>query len=175
MEEKCRSILCSLREDLQEITVLVSVHEDAQPAKIVPVLSDLTDTLHGVRVIRLGRGEECDAAIQFITITGRNNAIDSGHVKVVLSARMGTYGTQPDTANVTLSFRDGNNHQLTTPHSGSLALASVTRTNGSFKLVSASRVLPQKARMLRVILSASNTTGYCDAYFDNISVKLVAI
>ena len=118
---------------------------------------------------------QCDTANQFITIRGRNSAIDGGHVKLVLTARMGTYSTQPDTAHVTLSFRDGNNEQLTTPNSGSLALKPVSRTNGTFKLVSASRVLPQKARILRVTLSASNTQGYCDAYFDNISVKLVPI
>lgn len=119
--------------------------------------------------------DECDTAIQFITIRGRNSPIDSGHVKVILSARLGTYDSQTDTAHVTLSFRDGNNEQLTTPHSGSLALIPVSHTNGTFKLETASRVLPQKARILRVILSASNTQGYCDAYFDNVSVKIVPV
>ena len=73
------------------------------------------------------------------------------------------------------SFRDGNNEQLTTPHSGSLALTPASATNGTFKLEKASKVLPRKARVLRVILSADRTQGYCDAYFDNISVKIVPV
>jgi|NGEPerStandDraft_6_1074524.scaffolds.fasta_scaffold122936_1 hypothetical protein len=116
---------------------------------------------------------ECDSAVQFITIGGHNSAIDSGHVKVVLSARIGTYGSQPDTAHVTLSFRDGNNEQLTTAQSGSLALTPVSATKGVFKLETASKVLPSKARILRITLSADRTVGYCDAYFDNISIKIV--
>ncbi len=118
---------------------------------------------------------ECDSAIQFITIRGHNSAIDSGHVKVVLSARIGTYDSQTDTAHVTLSFRDGNNEQLTTPHSGSIALTPVSKTGGTFKLETASKVLPSKARILRLTLSADKTQGYCDAYFDNISIKIVPI
>ena len=76
---------------------------------------------------------------------------------------------------MTPSLRDGSNHVLTTPSSGPLAPPPVTKTSGIFKFETASKVVPRKARILRVTLSASNSAGYCDAYFDNVSVKILAI
>jgi hypothetical protein len=117
-------------------------------------------------------GDQCDSALQFITIHGRGSVIDGGHVKVTLSARMGSYDGQPDTANVSLSFRDGNNEQVTTPHSNSLNLMPVSASNNRLKLRTASKILPRTTRKLRIRLYATFVGGYCDAFFDNISITI---
>src|SRR6266516_5937271 len=63
LEEERRAILCGLREDLEEIAVLVPVGKDPQPAQIVPVLADLADPVANVLVIRVGRREEDDPLV----------------------------------------------------------------------------------------------------------------
>ena len=114
---------------------------------------------------------ECDDANQSIIIHGRNAAIDSGHVKVVLSARLATYDSQSDTANVNLYFGDSTNNSL-----GGAHVHPQTATNGTFHLVSVSKILPKHTRQIEVRLWASNVPAgtYCDAYFDNISVEIVS-
>jgi hypothetical protein len=114
----------------------------------------------------------CGILSQTITINGRDAAIDAGLVRVVLKAYVATRGRQPDTAHVSLVFRDALGRVLTTRNSGPLAAPSITETRDHFRLVSASRIVPRSTRMVRVTLSASNAVGYCDAYFDNIRVTL---
>src|SRR6266850_1782016 len=63
LEEKRRAILRGLREDLEEVAVLVAVGEDAQPAEVVPVLADLADALADVLVVRVGRREKDDTLV----------------------------------------------------------------------------------------------------------------
>src|SRR3712207_4308836 len=57
-EEERRPVLRGLREDLQQIPVVVAVDEDPQPPEVVPVLEDLADPGGGLLVVRLRRGEE---------------------------------------------------------------------------------------------------------------------
>src|SRR5438067_10145946 len=45
LEEERRPVLRRLREDLQQIAVVVTVGEDAQPLQVGVVLLDLTDTV----------------------------------------------------------------------------------------------------------------------------------
>jgi hypothetical protein len=113
---------------------------------------------------------ECDDANQNIFIKGRGAAIDSGHVKVVLSVRAGTYDSQTDTAHVNLYFGDGTNNPL-----GGAHVQPQTHTNGRLNLVSVSKILPRHTRQIEVRLWISNAEGYCDAYFDNVRVKLVSV
>src|SRR6267378_5515401 len=63
LEEKRRAILRGLREDLEEVAVLVAVGEDAQPAQVVPVLADLADAIGDVLVVGVGRREEDDSLV----------------------------------------------------------------------------------------------------------------
>src|SRR6266511_2897641 len=62
LEEQSRSVLGRLGEDLEQITLRVTVREDAQPAQVVPVLADLADPIIDVLVVRVGGREEDDAA-----------------------------------------------------------------------------------------------------------------
>src|SRR6267142_1513375 len=63
LEEKRRAILRGLREDLEEVAVLVAVGEDAQPAEVVPVLADLADALADVLVVRVGGRKKDDTLV----------------------------------------------------------------------------------------------------------------
>ncbi len=63
LEEERRPILRRLREDLQEIAVLVAVGEDPQPLQVGVVLGDLADAALDLVVVRLRRVEEEHAAV----------------------------------------------------------------------------------------------------------------
>src|SRR3990172_6624591 len=54
LKEECRPILRVLREDLQQVAVVVAVGEDLQPPDVLPVLVDLADTVGDVLVVRVG-------------------------------------------------------------------------------------------------------------------------
>lgn len=114
--------------------------------------------------------DECGEAEQIIMILGRSAAIDSGHVLAKVKGRLGTYGAQPDTAIVGVSFLDATGGYIS-----SFELPTRTATNGRLLLSSAGMILPAGTRRLQLILSAINTVGYCDAYFDKISAKLVYV
>src|SRR3954470_23918891 len=63
LEEERRPVLRGLREDLQQVPVVVSVGEDPEPPQVAVVLVDLADTVRYVFVIGVGRHEEQEAAI----------------------------------------------------------------------------------------------------------------
>src|SRR5436190_3465153 len=63
LEEERRAVLRRLREDLEQVTVVVAVREDPEPAQVVVVLLDLPDPLRHVVVVRGGRRQEEDAAL----------------------------------------------------------------------------------------------------------------
>ena len=48
LEEQRRPVLGGLREDLQQVAVVVAIGEDAQPAKVVPALVDRRRRASGV-------------------------------------------------------------------------------------------------------------------------------
>src|SRR5262249_1096836 len=58
LEEHGRTVLRGLREDLQQVAVVVAVREDPQAPQVVPALVDLADALRGLVVVRLGRRKE---------------------------------------------------------------------------------------------------------------------
>jgi hypothetical protein len=89
-------------------------------------------------------------------------------VKASFKARVGT-DFDADVAHADLYFRDSNNH--------SVGFNGITRTrtgtNNNMLAVKGSHVLPKHTRELEVHLWADNVTaGYCNAYFDNISVVI---
>src|SRR4029450_9527601 len=58
-----RRVLGRLREDLEEVTVLVAVGEDAEPFEVAVVLVDVADSSLDLVVVPLGRVEEEHAAL----------------------------------------------------------------------------------------------------------------
>jgi hypothetical protein len=109
----------------------------------------------------------CPDALQFITISGRNRAIDAGNVRLRLKARLGT-ADPSHVASVTLQFRDGNNHAI-----GSLMTLGPVSTSNTLVARSRSRIVPRKARILRVQLQGGLEAPDCKAYFDKIDVRIV--
>src|SRR5262249_38884607 len=63
LEEERRPVLGGLREDLEQVAVLVAVGEDAQPLQVVVVLVDRADAALPLVVVRLRRVEEEHAAL----------------------------------------------------------------------------------------------------------------
>src|SRR5687767_9234510 len=63
LEEDRRPVAERLREDLQQIALVVAVDQDAQPAQVVERLGDLPHPVRHVLVVRLGRAQELDAAL----------------------------------------------------------------------------------------------------------------
>lgn len=111
----------------------------------------------------------CAYAAQRILITGRNSAIDSGHIKLTVRARAGTYDSQSDTARMTVFFYNATSHVV-----GIFSMHK-TGTQGLLVVMSGSRVIPVGTRSFLVSIDATNAVGYCDAYFDNIKAKLIHI
>ena len=58
LEEQRGPVLRGLREDLQQVAVVVAVGEDAQPPQVVPALVDRPHALRRLVVVRVGRREE---------------------------------------------------------------------------------------------------------------------
>src|SRR5262245_39603555 len=63
LEEERRAVLHDLREQLEQVALLVSVDEDPHRAQVVPVLLDLADALLDDVVVRVGRRDEEHAVL----------------------------------------------------------------------------------------------------------------
>jgi hypothetical protein len=110
----------------------------------------------------------CDGyAYQFINIRNRTADIAAGAVVLIVSARIGTYGDQPDTATVDVKILGGSSGQSYTMER--------TATSGNLALVADARILEPGTYQIAIELHSQFAVGYCDAYFDNISVKLVHV
>ncbi|HYI23382.1 MAG TPA: hypothetical protein VEX62_12205 [Candidatus Limnocylindrales bacterium] len=106
-------------------------------------------------------------SIQTFTIRGRGAAIDAGRVQIDFQAYLGTYDSQPDTAVAELYFYDSTGNAAT----GGFKFTA-TQTDGRMLLNTGRRLVPSGMRIVRIRLMSTDTQGYCDAYFDRISVKL---
>src|SRR5690349_23283443 len=62
LEEDGGTVAGRLREDLQQIALVVAVHEDAEALEILHVLVDLADAPGGLVVVRVRRAQELDPA-----------------------------------------------------------------------------------------------------------------
>ena len=115
---------------------------------------------------------QCPEAEQTILLTGIGGAIDTGHVKVILSAYAGTNGADHINAHVRLLFRtSGSPH----PVAGNDFHRRASSTNEHYKHLTASKILTKHTRTLILKLQAdgsSTLTGGCQAFWDKISIKL---
>src|SRR3954452_1743977 len=62
LEEDRRPVADRLREDLQEVALVVAVDQDAEPAEVIHRLVDLADALRRLVVVRVRRAQELDTA-----------------------------------------------------------------------------------------------------------------
>jgi len=108
----------------------------------------------------------CQAvALQSIPIRGRNYAIDAGMVEVTFRLYMGTYDSQSDTAVALLRAQRGSTQT-------DLIVFNMTQTDSRMVSQSATARLPYGTRSFNLYLYSKNTQGYCDAYFDRVSVVI---
>ena len=105
-------------------------------------------------------------ALQVIKIRGRGAAIDALDVRIDASVYIGTYGTQTDTAVFEVRFNDYRGQFIDGIR------YSTSATNAIMYGPSFTRLVPVGTRSLTIYLYSKDTQGYCDAYFDRISVKL---
>lgn len=115
-----------------------------------------------------GGSTTCSAvALQSIPIRRRASAIDAGRVQIDFRLNMGTYDSQPDTAVAVV-----NSYASSGALIEETIRISTTHTNGEMRGLGGGDRLPAGTRTLRVLLFSQNTQGYCDAYFDRVSVVL---
>ena len=94
-------------------------------------------------------------------------AIDAGRVQIDFRAYMGTYDSQPDTALALVGSYTSSGAFIQ-----ETIRLSTSHTNGEMRLVGARNKLPVGTRSVKVYLASQNTQGYCDAYFDRVSLVL---
>ena len=112
-------------------------------------------------------------ATQRINVAGSAGAIDAGKVTARLSALIGGYLDRADNGRVSATFLSAAGNAL-----GRLTIGPVTASDRGNKtgLLPRSGTLrvPKKTRSINVVLTARRLVGsYSDAYFDNISLRLV--
>lgn len=115
-------------------------------------------------------GQECDGAYQDVNLNGRDAGIDSGHLWYDFKVYMATYGNQIDTANFQVDF-----YSATWGNLGSQNTGHASATNGQFRYFEFKGNAPVGTRHIEVAIWASHAHQgpYCDAYFDNLSLKLI--
>jgi hypothetical protein len=113
---------------------------------------------------------DCGFSQQWIQIKGRNAAIDAGRVRITVSGYVASYGVQVDPAIISAVMATAKD-----PMAGFAALETdpVWGTNSIFRKVQKSMILPAGTRWIKFGLTGyGHEGGYCDAYFDKISLKL---
>lgn len=111
---------------------------------------------------------------QRIDLSSLASTIGAGDVNFVLSAWLGGYSSQNDTASVTARFLDAANVEI-----GAVQLAPViaSERGNATKLLFREQLgaLPTGARSVSLELTALRSTGENDGYADNISLELLLI
>jgi hypothetical protein len=119
---------------------------------------------------RSGHTDCQDVAVQRIAIRGRAGAIDANRIRLDAKVYIGTYDSQPDTAHVAVSFYNSSGISI----AGGFSF-SATHTAGYMLEKTTAKMVPVGTRSMKVFLFSSDTQGYCDAYFDRISLKIAFV
>jgi hypothetical protein len=119
-----------------------------------------------------GGNDATSTATQDVNVSSIISSIDGGTDTATLSADLGGFDTQNDSAMVVASFLNVAGTEL-----GSLTIGPVTETdrNGTTELLprSGSAKVPVGTRTIRVVLTSTRTDGtYNDGYADNLSLTL---
>lgn len=128
----------------------------------------------GISFFAGGPGTTSSSATQKVDVSGAAVEVDAGGVSATLSGYLGGYEGQDDSGTVEAAFQDGSGAKL-----GSLAIGpvrSVERGNATRLLPkSATGAVPAGTRAITVTITTTRIAGnYDDAYFDNLSLALVA-
>jgi Kelch motif protein len=129
----------------------------------------------GTRFFAGGPATPSSSACQTVDVSGQGAAIDAGGKVAALSALVGGYTGQADSATVTATFRNAAGAGL-----GALAVGPVTDADrgGVAALLARSTgaPVPSGTRSIKVVIATSrqggNATSYDDGYVDNVSLSL---
>lgn len=115
-----------------------------------------------------GPDSEQSTASQDITLVGRSSAVDAHRVKLSLSAWLGGWDGQGDSARVQVRFLRANGSQI-----GSVSTVAVSGTNSVLKHKTAGKLLPTGTRKIRIVLISTRAEGTNnDGMFDKIDVRI---
>lgn len=120
-----------------------------------------------------GAGQSISTATQKVDVTSMSAPIDAGQVTATISAALGGWESQPDSARVTVSFLN----VAGTPIGSDLELAPVTVAERAgktgFLTRSNSLRVPPETETVRVVITQTRASGnYNDGYADNLSLTL---
>jgi hypothetical protein len=124
----------------------------------------------GKRFFSCGPNADFGHLYQNLKIKGRGGPIDAGLIRVRLKVRQAGYANGSDEARTWLYYLNADGHRT-----GGIEPSVTTGTFGLFQLKKATAILPAGTRGFQLLLEGQrgNDGGsYCDAYFDNVSVKL---
>jgi hypothetical protein len=113
-----------------------------------------------------------ESASQDVNVSGAAREIDSGGVAATLSAALGGFESQQDSATVSAAFLAAGGRRL-----GRLSIAPVSESDrgGATGLLArtASATVPQGTRTIHVVIVATRVEGtYDDGYVDNVALSL---
>ena len=118
-----------------------------------------------------GLNTSASVARQRIAISGQDALIDSAGLTLSISVRIGATGTEGDRGQMIVTYLNAAGAGI-----GTLKTATVTNNDGQMVRTSADGLVPAGTRAVRVALQGKGFVGTtCDVYFDNVSVKLVAV
>ena len=108
---------------------------------------------------------------QLIDVSNLASMIDGAAIRFDLSAWLGGYGSQNDSATVIAHFLDAANNEI---GSGQLAAVTAANRNNATKLLFREQFgnLPALTRSIRIELTATRVVDDNDGYADNISIIL---
>lgn len=116
-------------------------------------------------------GGSTSSGTQIINVTDCAASIDANRQPYDLSGFFGGFASQPDSANLTINFKNIGNTTL-----GSTTIGAVTSSDRGFVTALLSRstsgIIPSGTRTVEVVLSMPPSVGYNDGYADNLSFVL---
>jgi len=121
-----------------------------------------------------GGNAATSTATQDIDVSGNAADINAGKVTLDLSGWLGGFGSDPDVAQLSVTYLDGGSMTLSSTTIGPVSAADRNNTTGLF-LRNKSATVPANTVTLRVTLTMTRTSGaFNDGYADSLSVVLRA-
>jgi hypothetical protein len=137
-----------------------------------PTASDSGGLGGGANFFAGGPGGAVGAATQVIDVSGAAPEIDGGKVSATLTALLGGFGTQEDSATVIATFLNGVGGPLGNVTLPPVAAADRNSSTG-FVGRNATGAVPAGTRQISVRIQATRVEGsYNDGYIDNVALTL---
>ncbi|HUI94014.1 MAG TPA: hypothetical protein VLX68_17380 [Chitinivibrionales bacterium] len=135
-----------------------------------PALTDTGPADRGLNLFSGGQDDSASSLTQAIDVSRYASSIDKGHVTYTLSGWLGGYDGQDDNSTVSVTFKDGQGHELGTGSIGPVLASDRSNQTGLLPQSSEGPV-PAKTRTATVEILMIRTDGTNnDGYADNLSI-----